>query len=320
MARATRATGRPAARSASVVGRRRKPGFLEPCHPDEADKPPTGGAWAHEIKWDGYRAQAHLDDGEVEIYTRAGNDWSQTFYPVSEAISKLPASSAILDGEVVALKEGVADFHELRRQLGDAHPAIVYQVFDLLWLDGEDLRPLPYRERKARLAALLAKRASRRLAYVEHLVTDGRRMLAGACRLQLEGIVSKLLDSPYGSGRTHSWVKTKCTVSETFAVVGYTADSGPVEGLLLARGREGSLTYAGTVEHGLSADNQAELRRRLEKLVVRRPELAKPPKKAAGKVRWVVPKVMVEVTYPNKGADGRLRHPRFKGIRDDLAR
>ena len=145
-------------------------------------------------------------------------------------------------------------------------------------------------------------------------------MQAGACELELEGIVSKRLDSPYGSGRSTSWFKTRCTVSETFTVIGYMADAGPLEGLLLARGEEGHLIYAGTVEHGLSAGDQAELRRRLERLVVRRPQLARPPNKAPGKVRWVVPTVMVEVTYPNKGADGRLRHPRFKGLRDDLVK
>lgn len=301
------------------MGRRRKPGFIESCNPSEVDKPPTGKIWGHEIKWDGYRGQAHLDNGAVQIFTRAGNDWSVTFHPISETISRLRATSAILDGEVVALKGGVSDFHELRRQLGKAHPAIVYQVFDLLWLDGEDLRPLPYRDRKERLADLIGK-ASRHLAYVEHLEIEGRRMYASACKLHLEGIVSKRLDSPYGSGRSTTWFKTRCEVSETFTVVGYTPDdNGRVEGLYLASGKGSELAYAGTVERGFGAGDLAELDRRLSKLVVRQPQLQRPPRKPA-KAKWVVPKVMVEVRYPNKSADGRLRHPSYKGLRDDLTK
>lgn len=236
---------------------------------------------------------------------------------MAEGIDRLRADSAILDGEIIALKGGVSDFHELRRQLGAARPAIIYQAFDLLWLDGEDLRPLPFRERKKRLAALIGV-GSRHLAYVEHFETDGRRMLASACKLHLEGIVSKRMDSPYRSGRSTEWLKTKCAVSETFAVIGFSPDdNGRVEGLYLARRQDGGeLVYAGAIDRGIPTGELTELRRRLPSLVVRRPPLAKPPKKA--KAKWVEPAVMVEVSYPNKSADGRLRHPAFKGLRDDL--
>ena len=137
-----------------------------------------------------------------------------------EGIARLRADSAILDGEIIALKGGVSDFHELRRQLGEARPSIIYQAFDLLWLDGEDLRPLSFRERKKRLAALIGV-GSRHLNHVEHFETDGGRMLASVCNLHLEGIVSKLLDAPYRSGRSTNWLKTKCEVSETLTVIGY---------------------------------------------------------------------------------------------------
>jgi len=157
---------------ASIVGRRRKPGFIQSCNPSLVTRPPSSERRAHEIKWDGYRAQAHLDDGEVEIYTRAGNDWSATFFPITKAVKRLRASSASLDGEVVAMQDCLSDFHELRRQLGQAMPLIIYQVFDLLWLDGEDLRPLPLRERKARLAKLIGK-GSKHLAFVECFETTG---------------------------------------------------------------------------------------------------------------------------------------------------
>jgi bifunctional non-homologous end joining protein LigD len=302
----------------NVVGRRRKPGFIETCDPTLMPKPPTGAGWAHEIKWDGYRAQAHLNAGDVEIFTRAGNDWTVTFHPISGAIAGLKASSAIIDGEIVAMKDGLADFHELRHQLGEAVPAIVYQAFDLLWLDGEDLRPLPYVERKERLAGLIPK-ASKRLFYVEHFEEPGARMLKGACGLHLEGIVSKRLDAPYRSGRSHDWLKTKCEVTETLAVIGFAPDDrGEVEGLILGRREEGGLVYAGSVDRDISRADMTELRRRLPRLVVKKPPLPKPPRKTGA--RWVEPTELVEVSYPNKSADGRLRHPAFKGLRDDIAK
>jgi bifunctional non-homologous end joining protein LigD len=155
-----RAAVRPKAvtrRAASVVGRPPKPGFLEMVDPTLVDAPPSGGRWGHEIKWDGYRAQAHLKDGRVQIFTRQGHDWTKQFWPVAVALTELKATDAILDGEMVAIgASGVSDFHELRRQLGQTHPKLVYQAFDLLWLDGEDLRPLPLLERKQRLARLLS--------------------------------------------------------------------------------------------------------------------------------------------------------------------
>jgi len=303
---------------ASIVGRHRKPDFIATCNPSLVDQAPTGARWAHEIKWDGYRAQAHLDDGNVKVFTRAGNNWSAIFHPVAEGIARLRADSAILDGEIIALKGGVSDFHELRRQLREVQPAIIYQAFDLLWLDGEDLRPLPLRERKRRLAALIGV-GSRHLNNVEHFETDGGHMLTSACRLDLEGIVSKRLDSPYRSGRSNDWLKTKCEVSETLSVIGYGADGrGRVEALYLAREEEGALVYVGTVDRGISKVDLAELQQRLPGLVERRPVLAKPPAKA--KAKWVRPQVKVEVIYPNKSADGRLRHPSFKGLRDDLTK
>ena len=128
------------------------PGFISYLDPVEVERPPSGEAWAHEIKWDGYRAQAHLAAGRATVYTRKGNDWTARFGPIAKAVELLPARRAILDGEAVALdQKGIADFHGLRRQLGQARGRIIYKAFDLLWLDGKDLRPLPWSERKRRL-------------------------------------------------------------------------------------------------------------------------------------------------------------------------
>jgi bifunctional non-homologous end joining protein LigD len=141
-------TGRVASRLAKKI----PSGFLKYLDPNEVDRPPSGESWAHEIKWDGYRAQAHLTAGRATVYTRNGNDWTARFGPIAKAVELLPARTAILDGEAVAIdRKGAADFHELRRQLGQAHGRIIYKAFDLLWLDGEDMRPLAWSERKRRL-------------------------------------------------------------------------------------------------------------------------------------------------------------------------
>ena len=140
-----------------LTGKTKQLGFLGYLDPTEVDRPPSGEVWAHEIKWDGYRAQAHLTAGRATVYTRKGNDWTARFGPIARAIELLPVRSAILDGEAVALdRKGVADFHELhRRQLGQADGKITYKAFDLLWLNGKDLRPQPWSERKSRLQTLI---------------------------------------------------------------------------------------------------------------------------------------------------------------------
>jgi bifunctional non-homologous end joining protein LigD len=301
----------------SAVSRPKMPGFIETCDPSHGP-PPKGNAWAHEIKWDGYRGQAHLRNKKVKIFTRKGNDWSQTFSPIAEAVSRLRAQDAILDGEVVALKGGLSDFHALRRELGQPSPEIIYQAFDLLWLDGEDLRPLPYLVRKNRLRTLIG-RGGTHLQYVDFFQIDGKRMWQGACELKLEGIVSKRLDAPYRSGRVHTWIKAKCQVSETFSVVGFSQDDmGRIDVLYLGREEKGKLTYAGKVETGLAGPDFKELTRRLHPMIVPRSPLAGVPKKL--RTKWVEPKMLVEVSYPNKSANGRLHHPSFKGLRDDLTR
>jgi bifunctional non-homologous end joining protein LigD len=291
------------------------PDFIETSDPSHGP-PPKGDSWAHEVKWDGYRGQAHLRNKKV--FTRQGNDWTQRFSPIAEAVARLKASEAILDGEVVALKGGLSDFHELRRELGRPSPEIVYQAFDLLWHDGEDLRPLPYLVRKHRLRKLIGD-GSQHLQYVDFFQVEGKRVWESACRLKLEGIVSKRLDAPYRSGRVHTWIKAKCQESETFSVVGFSQDDmDRIDVLYLGREEGGKLTYAGKVETGLAGPDFKEVTRRLRPLIVPRSPLAGVPKKA--RTKWVEPKMLVEVSYSNKSADGRLRHPSFKGLRDDLTR
>jgi bifunctional non-homologous end joining protein LigD len=216
------------------------PQFIQPCHPTSATQPPCGPGWLHEIKWDGYRVQAHLRDGKATIYTRRGNNWTSDFAPIAAAVAKLKARSAILDGEAVVLdKDGKSDFHALRGHVDRARlrkrlgkllrraPATLievealqsdglafleaarghvdrarlrYCIFDLLELDGADLRPLPLLERRKRLGKLL-RRAPATLIEVEALQSDGLAFLEAARKLGLEGIVSKKASAPYRSGR-----------------------------------------------------------------------------------------------------------------------
>jgi bifunctional non-homologous end joining protein LigD len=293
--------------------------FVEPLELSEQEKPPSGDAWVHEIKWDGYRVQAHLQDGKATIYTRRGNDWTRQFRPIADAVAKLPAKRAIIDGEAVVLGEsGIADFHELRRELDGRSRRLRLQAFDLLALDGADLRPLPLLERKDRLKRLLAG-APPALVYVEHLNGDSARILGQACRMGIEGIVSKRADSPYRSGRSTAWVKTKCERSDTFVVVGFEIDKDRprhLSGLHLAWRRAGKLAYAGSVELGIDDATALELRKALDPLASSRSPLPAPVKGV--RPTWVQPELLVEVAFPNASMVGRLRHPKFKGVRDDL--
>jgi bifunctional non-homologous end joining protein LigD len=187
------------------------PGFIEPCSPTLRKVPPSGEGWLHEIKYDGYRVQAHFE-GEPRIYTRRGNEWAARMPTLSAAVKALPANKLILDGELVALdRAGKPSFYELPNELKVRVKArLVYYAFDLLYLDGFDLRRAPLVERKRALAELLSGVGLNLIRFCEHIEGDGVTVLEHACKLGLEGIVSKRADAPYRSGIRPEWVKTKC--------------------------------------------------------------------------------------------------------------
>ena len=191
------------------------PGFIEPCAPTLRKAPPVGDGWVHEIKHDGYRAQAQFDR-TARVYTRRGNDWADRMPNIEGAIASLPVNNIVLDGELVAIDiKGKPDFHALRSALarGSRSPAsLVYFAFDLLHLDGFDLRAAPLIERKRVLSELLASAGAKaeRLIYCDHIEGDGVVVLESACALGLEGIVSKQAAASYRSGKRSEWVKTKC--------------------------------------------------------------------------------------------------------------
>jgi len=294
--------------------------FIEPLLLSEQEKPPDGPGWVHEIKFDGYRVQAHLAGGKATVYTRRGNDWTHQFQWIADSVAELPAKRAIIDGEAVVLSEaGIADFHALRVELDGRSRRLRLQAFDLLALDGEDLRARPLLERKACLQALLAG-APPSIAYVDHMTGDSAKILAHACRMGIEGIVSKRADSPYRSGRSTAWVKTKCERSDTFVVIGFEVDNGRprhLSGLHLAWQRAGKLVYAGNVELGIDDATALELRKVLDPLRQSGSPLAAPVR-GVKPLSWVRPELQVEVAFPNVSGADRLRHPKFLSIRQDL--
>jgi bifunctional non-homologous end joining protein LigD len=198
------------------------PDFIEPCHPTQRPKSPSGDKWVHEVKVDGYRLQLHIWHGAVTAYTRRGHDWAPRFLTIVEEAKALPVKEAILDGEVVAMTpEGLSDFGTLQEELGAGRSdQLVYFAFDLLYVDGYDLRQSPLLARKEALRRVL-EGASKRFLYSEHIEDDGAKVHARGCAMGIEGIVSKVRDSPYRSGRTDLWVKATCRKRDTFVVVGF---------------------------------------------------------------------------------------------------
>jgi bifunctional non-homologous end joining protein LigD len=291
-----------------------------------AAEPPEGGDWLHEIKYDGYRIAARIRD-DVRLFSRNGLDWTHRFPAVSEALAALPASGTWLDGEAVVFDErGVSDFGALQRALKEGRPEdVTYVAFDLLFEDGDDLRGLPLLERKRRLERLL-KRGGRGLHGVvrfgDHIEGRGDAVFEEACLQGLEGLVSKRTDGPYAGRRTRSWLKAKCGRRQEFVVGGFTDPSGARTGLgallLGVHDPEGALRFAGRVGSGFDDATLARLSKRLHGLERRTPPFSDPPRGAQARgVHWTSPSLVAEVTFTEWTGDGQLRHPVFKGLRED---
>ncbi len=284
--------------------------------------PPSGDGWVHELKYDGYRIGCRVD-GDAQLLSRNGKDWTARFAPVAAAARVLPVRTALFDGEVaMVLADGRTSFQALQNaSLDTGAAALAYFVFDLLWLDGGDLTGLPLLERKARLAKVL-RGVEPPFRYADHVDGDGRRALAAACRVGAEGIVSKRADQPYRSGRGPTWVKSKCTARQELVIVGFTEPRGSRSGLgaLLVGTYDaaGTLQFAGKVGTGFSQQSATELRRRLDALARPTSALATPPRGAAWRtVHWVEPRLVAEVAFTEWTADGKIRHPSFQGLRED---
>ena len=301
------------------------PAFLPPCLATLSETAPSVANWLHEIKFDGYRLQARLDKGRVKLLTRRGLDWTRKFPAVAEAIAKLPADKALIDGEVVVEgDDGVSSFSLLQQALSEGDDKrMVFYAFDLMHLDGRDLTPLPLSDRKASLEALLAGAGKRGpLRFSASIDQSGPALLEQACRMGLEGIVSKLADAPYRSGRGHDWLKTKCSDRQEFVIAGFapsTADAHAVGALVLGVYDKGKLKYAGRTGTGFTHAFARTLYRKLKTLELKRSPLDPLPKEergARGPI-WVEPKLVAEVDFHGWTHGDRVRQASFQGLRED---
>jgi len=287
---------------------------------------PDGDEWVHELKFDGYRLLATLHAGKATLATRRGNDWTSRMPALAAALARLDVDGAVLDGELVALDErGVSDFQRLQNSLSDGDGGgLVYYAFDLLHLNGSDLRSSPLTERKRALAGVFAsapKELAATLRVSEHVVGQGPEFFRKACQLGVEGIVSKRASAPYRSGRGRDWLKVKCTQRQEFVIVGYTDPGGSrshLGALLIAVKGDTGFIYSGRVGTGFTDASLAELERALAPLTVREPPVVNPPRGARMRaVHWVKPQLVGEIGFMGFTSDGLLRHPTFHGLRED---
>jgi bifunctional non-homologous end joining protein LigD len=288
-------------------------------------EPPSGDDYIHEVKFDGYRVLACVDAGEVRLLTRGGEDWTERMPALAAALKKLKLDSAIFDGELVALDEkGVSDFQLLQNSFsGKSVAPLAYYAFDLLYLNGFDLRPAELLARKEALRAVCEKqpKTAGLLRYSDHVLGQGAEFMARAKELGLEGIVSKRAASNYHAGRGKDWQKSKTSARQEFVIVGYTDPGGSrphLGALLLGVRKKDNVVYSGRVGTGFNERSLKELKSRLTPLEIRAPKLDHAPRGAELRgVHWVKPELVAEVAYTGITHDGLLRHPTFKGLRED---
>src|ERR1700731_4057965 len=287
------------------------PDFIAPQLCELVERPPSGGGWGHEVKFDGYPIQLRVQNEQVTLKTRKGLDWTGKFGAIASEAKSLP--DAIIDGEIVALDEnGAPDFTALQAALSEQETDdLIFYAFDLLFDDEADLRPQPLSDRKARLRTLLADHGpgdAARIRFVEHLETGGDAVLKSACRLALEGIVSKRLDAPYRSGRTNSWTKAKCRTGHEVVIGGWTTTNGKFRSLLAGMNRGEQFIYIGRVGTGYSAEKVAQLLSRLKTVASdQSPFTGTAAPRHEPNIHWTRPKLVAEIEFAGWTDSGNVR-------------
>lgn len=306
------------------IARARKAGLprtLEPELATPAKAPPGGAEWLHEIKYDGYRFLSFIREGKVRLISRSGKDWTGKFSRVVAALEALNLPDSVLDGEIAAVEEsGKTRFNRLRNavELGDEAVNLRYFLFDLPFFDGYDLRQSALADRKECLRRVLSEAGeSPAVRYSDHIQGDGARVFKEACRMGLEGIVSKRASSPYVSSRTRSWLKVKCQLGQEFVIAGYTEPQGSRAGfgaLMLGYYDGGALVYCGKVGTGFDEAALESISGQLRKLVTRDSPFARSPVPNEKGIHWVRPELVCRVVFGEWTGDGHLRHPSFQGM------
>jgi len=300
------------------------PSFVSPQLATLVDSPPQEDDWLHEIKFDGYRMLCHLDHGRVRFFSRNQKEWSSKFPGIAKVVNSLKVTTAIIDGEVVMTdNSGRTSFQKLQQAMGrGGATGFIYQVFDLIYLEGTDLTRTPLIDRKQLLKDLIATGTkSALLQYSDHQEGNGKLFFRRACEYGLEGIVSKRSDSLYVSARNRNWLKVKCSKRQEFVIAGYIPSSKGLPGfgsLILGVYEKGKFIYAGRVGTGFSMKQRTELGKKLDR--ISRPNMpfsVKPEAKGLNEAHWCEPELVAEVAFTEWTSDGSIRHPSFQELRGD---